>query len=275
MDITGIGTTRSYTYCQTTKKLGTQNSDDAFVKWYNGEINQEQLPAQINGFDDDVKRDLETILSDYSQRSGVEGYSEESMQDNDVQVTVHIRDVDCIEYNVNGIKITSYSPVLCSPEDEKIFCGENVPYATTVHQDYNAANNSIQIAVGDEYDVGNGYKLVIGNNSVDVVKTAGADPREWDRVNYLSLALSDFIHFADQQWMSMESSDEINQVVIDFLQKLGVNTEETFTVNKTQCEIVNGRIREVGNMWCIPSSMYNAAKKRYEELMSQSINKKG
>lgn len=275
MDITGIGTTRSYTYCQTTKKLGTQNSDDAFVKWYNGEINQEQLPAQINGFDDDVKRDLETILSDYSQRSGVEGYSEESMQDNDVQVTVHIRDVDCIEYNVNGIKITSYSPVLCSPEDEKIFCGENVPYATTVHQDYNAANNSIQIAVGDEYDVGNGYKLVIGNNSVDVVKTAGADPREWDRVNYLSLALSDFIHFADQQWMSMESSDEISQVVIDFLQKLGVNTEETFTVNKTQCEIVNGRIREVGNMWCIPSSMYNAAKKRYEELMSQSINIKG
>lgn len=274
MDITGIGTTRSYTYCQTTKKLGTQNSDDAFVKWYNGEINQEQLPAQINGFDDDVKRGLETFLSDYSQRICVEGYSEESMQDDSVQVTVHIKDVDCIEYSINDIKMISYSAVICSPEDEKIFCGENVPYATTVHQDYNAANNSIQIAVGDEYDVGNGYKLVIGNNSVDVVKTAGADPREWDRVNYLSLALSDFIHFADQQWMSMESSDEINQVVIDFLQKLGVNMEETFTVNKTQCEIVNGRIREVGNMWCIPSSMYNAAKKRYEELMSQSINKK-
>lgn len=196
------------------------------------------------------------------------------MQDDSVQVTVHIKDVDCIEYSINDIKMISYSAVICSPEDEKIFCGENVPYATTVHQDYNAANNSIQIAVGDEYDVGNGYKLVIGNNSVDVVKTAGADPREWDRVNYLSLALSDFIHFADQQWMSMESSDEINQVVIDFLQKLGVNMEETFTVNKTQCEIVNGRIREVGNMWCIPSSMYNAAKKRYEELMSQSINKK-
>lgn len=273
MDITGIGTTRSYTYCQTTKKLETQNSDDAFVKWYNGEIDREQLPKQINGFDSDVKNGLESLLSFYSEIYGAKDFNDENTVNDDLQVAVDIKDVDCIEYSINGIKITEYSPVLCSAEDEKIFCGENVPYMTTIHQDYNATNNSIQIAVGDKYDLENGYKLVIGNNSVDVVKTAGADSGEWDRVNYLSLALHDFIHFADQQWMSMESSDEMNEVVIDFLQKLGVNTEKTFTVNKTQCEIVNGRIREVGNMWCIPSSMYNAAKRRYEELLSQSLNK--
>ncbi len=278
MSITGIGTTKSFTYHINAGKLESSNKgDDVFTQWYNGEISKEELPEEINGYDSDMKNQLEGVLDAYSEKNNSKGYKWLTENEGrDVwNVTVEIKDVDLIEIRVGGVwKTECHLPVLCAKEDESIFTGKNVPYATTLHQDYDATDNSIQIAVGDKFDVGSGYTLVVGKNSVDIIKQPWANPKEWDRIHYLSLALNDFLHFADQQWMSMESSDEINEVVIDFLKRLGVNTEEKFIVNKTRCEIVNGRIREVGNIWCIPSSMYNAAKRRYEELLYQPINKR-
>lgn len=48
---------------------------------------------------------------------------------------------------------------------------------------------------------------------------------------------------------------------------MGVDTGREFTINETKCEVVNGRIREVGNTHVVPSSIYNNALKRYEEML--------
>jgi len=43
-------------------------------------------------------------------------------------------------------------------------------------------------------------------------------------------------------------------------------------INGTHCELVNGKIREVGNDYVVPSSIQQKAVKRYEESMSQLLN---
>ena len=39
----------------------------------------------------------------------------------------------------------------------------------------------------------------------------------------------------------------------------------------THCELVNGKIREVGNDYVVPSSIQQKAVKRYEERMAQLL----
>lgn len=43
------------------------------------------------------------------------------------------------------------------------------------------------------------------------------------------------------------------------------DTDREFTINKTKCHVVDGRIQEVGNISGVPDSIYQKAVKRYEE----------
>ena len=60
--------------------------------------------------------------------------------------------------------------------------------------------------------------------------------------------------------------------ILDFLASQGVDTSREFVINGTHCELVNGKIREVGNDYVVPSSIQQKAVKRYEESMSQLLN---
>jgi len=51
-----------------------------------------------------------------------------------------------------------------------------------------------------------------------------------------------------------------------------VDTSREFVINGTHCELVNGKISEVGNDYVVPSSIQQKAVKRYEESMSQLLN---
>ena len=42
-------------------------------------------------------------------------------------------------------------------------------------------------------------------------------------------------------------------------------------INGTHCELVNGKIREVGNDYVVPSAIQQKAVKRYEERMAQLL----
>lgn len=57
-------------------------------------------------------------------------------------------------------------------------------------------------------------------------------------------------------------------MLLDLLRKLGVDTDKEFMINKTRCEVRDGRIREVnGNRSGAPNAAYEKALKRYEETM--------
>ena len=44
-----------------------------------------------------------------------------------------------------------------------------------------------------------------------------------------------------------------------------------FVINGTHCEVVNGKISEVGNDYVVPSAIQQKAVKRYEERMAQLL----
>ena len=45
----------------------------------------------------------------------------------------------------------------------------------------------------------------------------------------------------------------------------------TLMIYGTHCELVNGKIREVGNDYVVPSAIQQKAVKRYEERMAQLL----
>ena len=55
------------------------------------------------------------------------------------------------------------------------------------------------------------------------------------------------------------------------LEELGVDTSREFTINGTKCQVKNGRIEEVGNTHVVPNSIYEKARKRYEEMLAQPL----
>ena len=78
------------------------------------------------------------------------------------------------------------------------------------------------------------------------------------------------IHFADQQYFS-SMTDTYTDYILEFLSSQGVDTSREFVINGTHCELVNGKIREVGNDYVVPSAIQQKAVKRYEERMAQLL----
>lgn len=78
------------------------------------------------------------------------------------------------------------------------------------------------------------------------------------------------LHFADQQWFS-STTDEYKDYILEFLSLQGVDTSREFVINGTHCELINGKIREVGNDYVVPDSIQQAAMKRYEEKMAELL----
>ena len=82
--------------------------------------------------------------------------------------------------------------------------------------------------------------------------------------------LSSLIHFADQQYFS-SMTDTYTDYILEFLSSQGVDTSREFVINGTHCELVNGKISEVGNDYVVPSAIQQKAVKRYEERMAQLL----
>ena len=82
--------------------------------------------------------------------------------------------------------------------------------------------------------------------------------------------LGSLIHFADQQWFS-SMTDEYKDYILEFLSSQGVDTSREFVINGIHCELINGKIREVGNDYVVPNSIQQAAIKRYEEKMAEPL----
>ena len=66
-------------------------------------------------------------------------------------------------------------------------------------------------------------------------------------------------------------TDTYTDYILDFLASQGVDTSREFVINGTHCELVNGKIREVGNDYVVPSAIQQKAVKRYEERMAQLL----
>lgn len=271
MGISGVGSTCNYIYNSQTGKLSSRDGEkDAFVDYFNGDLSG-NLPDTLNGFDAKRKHDIEAMVMLFSSGLGRNIFANEN--DCEYEISGEIVDAVTSAYSVNGEKVfTAYSAVSYTFDEVEIFSKVTQPYRTHQSKGYEPADNSINIAVGDRFDLGRGYRLTVCGDRVFGEGYGRGSSEDDKKMGQLVWGLNALIHFADQQWMSAMIDEESTPMLLSLLDELGVDTNREFAINGTRCEVRNGRLYEVGNSIGVPSSIYNKAVKRYEEMMYQPLS---
>lgn len=275
MSVSGVGSNFAYIYNSMTGKLSTKDgSADEFVDYFNGDLAAEES-KELNGFDAKKKGDIESMIFWFTEgaKSGIAKDIFNNRNGYEYEISGEIVDAVTGVYSVNGEKIfTAFIGVgNYTPDEIKTFT-TNQPFITHQSKGYDPATNSINIAVGDVFDLGNGYRFTVEDDHVSW-KFYGKESEEMDvKANQFNWGLSALIHFADQQWMSDMIIDECTPMILEFIKELGVDTSKEFTINETKCHLVKGKIKEVGNVCGVPSSIYNKAVKRYEEELCKPLS---
>lgn len=123
MNVTGVGSISSYYYnVETNKLVSKSGEDDAFVKWYNGEITEEELPDEFNGYDQCKKCDLEAMMRLMS--SGVSGKNvlTPAVDGNLCEISFNIVSAEMTKVSVNGKEVfTSHHALHYTPNEIKTF----------------------------------------------------------------------------------------------------------------------------------------------------------
>lgn len=270
MGISGIGSNYTYIYNSQTGKLSTKDgTKDAFVDYFNGDISDEET-GSLNGFDANKKRNIENMIMLFC--SGKARNIFDNLNGNEYEISGEIVDAITSNYSVNGEKVfTAYNAVSYTYDEVNIFSKIMQPYKTHQSKGYDSTNNSINIAVGDIFNLGNGYKLTVKEDCIYGEGYGRGSSEDDKKMNQLVWGLNALIHFADQQWFSSMIDKESTPMLLELLNELGVDTNKEFIINETKCEVVNGRIKEVGNNSVVPGSIYNEAVKRYEELLYKPL----
>ena len=271
MNITGIGSSFAYIYNFKTGKLSTKDGTaDEFVDYFNGDLAGEESES-LNGFDACKKADIETMiemLNDGALRLDNPGKEE-------YEISGEIVDAVKAEYSVDGRNIfAAYKGVTYTADEIKSFSTQNGPYKTRQSRGYDPTDNSIHIAVGDVFNLGNGYRLRVGIDCVYGEGYGSGSEEDDQKMRQLVRALDSLIRFADQQCFSSWIDAESTPMLLEFLRELGVDTSREFRINETKCEVAYGRISEVGNNFVVPSSIFNKAVKRYEEMLYQPLSER-
>ena len=280
MKITGVGSSFSYIYNKNTGKLSTKDgSYDEFVSYFNGELSGEKSTS-LNGYDVKKKSDINCMLNLWLKQDVVAVGARDVFNDtnavNGCEYEISGELVDAVTgvYYVNGEKIFSAAVAMDSYtyDELKSFLNfasntQRLPFKTHDTKAYDSATNSLNIAVGDVFDLKNGCRLEVKE---DYVECSMSDLK----AQLLADGLASFIHFADQQSMYGVIKEESVPMLLELLRELGVDTSKEFTINETKCHIVNGRIMEVGNKSGVPSTIYNKAVKRYEEWANKLLSER-
>lgn len=268
MNVTGIGSVYNFIYNTSTKKLSTMDgSKNEFVDFYNGDVKGEDTET-LNHFDAHTRYQFERML--YVYGTGMTGQN--PFADNEeVEITADIESATKTSFYVNGQKsFTAYTGMAYLPSEINIFGTIQQPFRTMDSRPYDPQTNSITIGVGSRFDLGNGYSMTVLEDFVMGGGFGAGSPEDDHRTTMMAGGLVSLLHFADQQWFS-GTTDEYKDHILEFLSSQGVDTSREFVVNGTHCELVNGKIREVGNDYVVPSAIQQKAIKRYEEKMSEFL----
>ena len=273
MAVTGIGSVQTYIYNSKTGKLSTKDGTaDEFVNYFNGNLSEE-ASKELNGYDVKKKNNIEQLMQMVYQTGSFKGLKwdiDPNMEE--YEITCELVSGEESRYTVNGDKVlTQYIPMYLSYE-EMAGWGKNTPFKTLQSKDYDPETNSMNLAVGDVFDLENGYRLRVTEDCVEVMGYGRGSADTEQRVESLANGLNALIHFADQQWPSIYIWPQQTPMLLSLLGELGVDTSKEFTLNGTKCVVEGGQIREAGNKWVIPSSAHDKALKEYEEWLSQPLH---
>lgn len=275
MSVSGIGSVNSYIYNMRTGKLSTKDGqEDEFVDYFNGDLAGEDS-STLNGFDQERKSDIEKMLE--MMKWGMIGQSVlENLHGDEVEITSEKVDATTTVTYINGEKIlTVVGAVKYTQEEINVFGTIRQSYKTTHPTGYDPSQNRLSIGVGSSFEFGNGYKFTVEYDTVRVDSYGRGTEQDILNADLFALALSALIHFGDQQAFSdLYGGTVSTPMMLEFLRELGVDTDREFIINDTICEVRDGRIKEVGNKVGVPSSIHQAAMKRYEEILYQPLSER-
>lgn len=268
MNVTGVGSTYQFMYHTKTNKLSTKDgSRNEFVDFYNGDVKGEDTET-LNHFDAHTRYQFERML--YVYGTGMTGQNPFADHE-EVEITADIESATKTSFYVNGQKaFTAYTGMSYLPSEIRTFGTIEQPFRTTYSKPYDPETNSITIGVGSKFDLGNGYSMTVLEDCVMGEGYGKGSIADDERCNMMIGGLSSLLHFADQQYFS-SMTDTYTDYILEFLASQGVDTSREFVINGTHCELVNGKIRETGNDYVVPSSIQQAATKRYEEKMAELL----
>ena len=272
MSVTGIGSTYTYIYNYETKKLSSKNGEeDAFVNYFNGVATDDDLKT-LNGYDYSIRGDIQTMMEEEFLRNEFRNNGIISDDASEYEIFVNLKSVEETIYSINGKEVFgAMNSMLYTQEEIREFSDLGQPYRTHTPKKYNPADNSINIAVGNVYDFGNGYRVTVledlmwgegfGNGSSD-------DDR---KMNQFIDGFNCLMRVADQITFSSTILKSTTPMLLSFLRSLGIDTSREFIINGTHLNVEDGEIREVNNISGVPNSYYQKAVKRYEEHMEVSL----
>ncbi len=268
MNVTGVGSSYNFIYNAKTNKASTKDgSKNEFVDFFNGEVKGEDTET-LNHFDAHTRYQFERML--YVYGTGMTGQNPFANNE-EVEITADIESATKTSFYVNGQKsFTAYTGMSYLPSEIKIFGTIEQPFRTTESKPYDPETNSITIGVGSKFDLGNGYSMTVMEDCIWGEGYGNGSLADDERTNMMVGGLGSLLHFADQQWFS-STTDIYTDYILEFLSSQGVDTSREFVINGTHCELVHGKIREVGNDYVVPSSIQQAAVKRYEEKMAELL----
>ena len=264
MGLSQIGESYSYIYNAQTGKLRTKDgTQDDFVDYFNGDLKGEDSET-LNGIDRARKAGFDRLINIFGHANPNLFTGSET---GEYEITAKQVDAMTAEYSVDGRKaMAAYTGETYTSSEIRQFLTNSPPFKTRTSKGYDFVDNSINMAVGDRFNLGNGSCLVVGDNRVYV------DGKASDAANRLMWALNTLIHFADQQMVSSWIDKESTPMLLELLRELGVDTDREFIINGTKCEVRDGRIREAGYTHFAPSSVYNAMVKRYEDWLYMPLS---
>lgn len=209
MAISGIGNSCTYIYNSQTGKLSSKDgTKDAFVDYFNGDRSDETR-SQLNGFDACRKEDIismvEVLNKVFNDANGCEYEISDEIVDAVTATSILTR-------NSGGLNSTG-------------------PYKTRQSKGYNPEDNSINIAVGDVINLGNGYRMTVMEDSIYGEGYGRENVEDDKKMNQLVYGLNALIRFADQQWFSSLIDKESTPMLLELLRELGVDTSKEFTIN--------------------------------------------
>lgn len=278
MSISGVGSRNTYIYNARTGKLSTKDGkQDAFVDYFNGDINGDEDDT-LNGFDRARKADINNLIEVWAQ---VDRSLFNDPEKEEYEITTESVDAVTSTVQVDGGKIfTCYSGGFFAYIDSSELFQKAGPFQTREHKGYDSSDNSVNIAVGDVFDLGNGYRLRVGENQVYGEGYGTKNGENDEKLQALSWGLGALIHFAEGQWSAtmLELRDRSDlmggttPMLLELLRQLGVDTDREFILNGTKCELRNGKIREVGDKWGVARNVRDEAIRKYEEEMSRPLS---
>lgn len=265
MGVTGIGSSYNFVYNTSTSRISTKDgSKSEFVDFCNGDVRGEDTET-LNHFDAHTRYQFERMKFVASL------YGDSFDGKEEVEIKADIESATKTQFYVDGNKsFRAYTGMSYLPSELKMLVDLEQPFATRESKPYDPKTNSISIGVGSQFDLGNGYSITVMDNYVKVDGYKIGDEVGAHHADFTSGGLDALIHFADQQWFA-GMTDEYTGEILEFLQSQGVDTSREFTINGTHCELVNGKIREVGNDYGVPSSMQQKAIERYEKSMADLL----